>query len=128
MNGPQFMDAAHHYANCEIRFKYGLSGIIKSYAKERIKDNSLTKHQVTFSDCLLEVCESLIRIADGFHKRRRKMSTETDPLSASHVLKQIARHCTPDSACIRQRRFMKLCVQSGLQEKCAMRWTGWALR
>lgn len=88
MNGPQFMDASHHYADCESVLKYGLSGIIKRI-KERIKDKSLTKHQVDFLDCLREVCESLILIARRFsQKAEEMMSTETDPLSRD-VLKQI---------------------------------------
>ena len=44
MNGPQFMDAAHHYANCETVLKYGLSGIIR-HAMMRLEEKNLTDHQ-----------------------------------------------------------------------------------
>ena len=40
MNGPQFMDAAHHYANCETVLKYGLSGIIR-HAMMRLEEKIL---------------------------------------------------------------------------------------
>ena len=47
MNGPQFMDAAHHYANCETILKYGLSGIIR-HARMRLEEKDLTDHQQDF--------------------------------------------------------------------------------
>lgn len=47
MNGPQFMDAAHHYANCETVLKYGLSGIIR-HAMMRLEEKNLTDHQQDF--------------------------------------------------------------------------------
>ena len=44
MNGPQFMDAAHHYANCETILKYGLSGIIR-HARMCLEEKNFTDHQ-----------------------------------------------------------------------------------
>ena len=34
MNGPQFMDASHHYADCETVLKYGLSGIKRESSRK----------------------------------------------------------------------------------------------
>lgn len=55
MNGPQFMDAAHHYANCETVLKYGLSGIIR-HAMMRLEEKNLTDHQQDFLKCMVDVC------------------------------------------------------------------------
>lgn len=89
MNGPQFMDAAHHYANCETVLKYGLSGIIR-HAMMRLEEKNLTDHQQDFLKCMVDVCRSLQKISERFAEKAEEMlKTEHDE---EHVkaLKMIA--------------------------------------
>ena len=89
MNGPQFMDAANHYANCETVLKYGLSGIIR-HAMMRLEDKNLTDHQQDFLKCMVDVCRSLQKISERFAEKAEEMlKTEHDE---EHVkaLKMIA--------------------------------------
>lgn len=88
MNGPQFTDTSHHYADCETVLKYGLTGMIEKI-DERRKDRGLTEHQSDFLKCLRDVCESLITIAGRFSEKAEEMlDEETDSLSRA-VLEQI---------------------------------------
>lgn len=89
MNGPQFMDASHHYADCETVLKYGLSGI-KEKAAERKKDKALTETQVDFLDCIEEVCKSLINISDRFASKAKEMQRAEKDNMRREVLGRIA--------------------------------------
>ncbi|MDD2970121.1 MAG: pyruvate formate lyase family protein [Lachnospiraceae bacterium] len=89
MNGPQFMDAAHHYANCETVVKYGLDGICKK-TEERLEDKKLSGHQGEFLTCVIDICGSLKKIANRFSDKAKDMLlTDLDPMHQL-TLKKIA--------------------------------------
>ena len=80
MNGPQFMDASHHYANCERVLKLGLFGI-QSSIRHRLTDSSLSAEKQDFLNSMWEVCESLIAISHRFSEEAgRLLESERDPM------------------------------------------------
>lgn len=93
MNGPQFMDAAHHYANCEMVIQYGLTGI-KHHAEERLQKSDLNEHQKDFLRCMTSVCDSLIRIGERFSEKAKRMLQDESDKMHRIVLEKIA-----DTAC-----------------------------
>lgn len=117
MNGPQFMDAAHHYANCETVLKYGLIGIRK-IAEKRLLDDGLDAHRRDFLMCMTDVLESLMAIADRFAQKAEEMlRTEKDEMHCL-VLKRIADTARHIPAYPAQTFYEALCAVWFTREMC----------
>ena len=85
LNGPQFTDASHHYANVETVLQLGLQGIVEKIL-HRLGDSSLTAHQRDYLTALHAVCIHTIAIAQRFSdEAQRLLETETNPAYRSNL-------------------------------------------
>ena len=69
--------------------QYGLTGI-KSYAEERLQKSDLNEHQKDFLCCMISVCDSLIRIAERFSEKAKRMLQDESDKMHRIVLEKIA--------------------------------------
>lgn len=96
LNGCMFMDASHHYANCETVVEKGFAGI-QAETRARLKASDLSAHERDFLTCMDEVCEQVCRIADRFAQQAARMAALPEYAGDEQNLRRIAQTACPDS-------------------------------
>ena len=89
LNGCMFMDASHHYANCETVVEKGFAGI-QAETRARLKASDLSAHERDFLTCMDEVCEQVCRIADRFAQQAARMAALPEYAGDEQNLRRIA--------------------------------------